>query len=138
MRAKPPALSEGEQDPESIVRLNGDTYVSARSMDAGLTQSALPWPQLMMCFRALQTMFLSASRPPGHHAETNKAMGFCLFNNIAIAARHAQRLYGVERIAIIDWDVHHGNGTQEIFERDKSVLSARPSTASLSRHRRKG
>jgi acetoin utilization deacetylase AcuC-like enzyme len=63
-----------------------------------------------------------AVRPPGHHAETAKVMGFCLFNNIAIAARHAQRKYGIERLAIVDWDVHHGNGTQEIFYDDDTVL----------------
>lgn len=63
-----------------------------------------------------------AGRPPGHHAETAKAMGFCLFNNVAIGARYAQLKHGVERIAIVDWDVHHGNGTQEIFYEDPSVL----------------
>src|SRR5690606_7659743 len=63
-----------------------------------------------------------ASRPPGHPAERMTAMGFCLFNNAAIAARHAQRRHGAERGAIADWDVHHGNGTQDIFRDDPSVL----------------
>ncbi|MBV9864398.1 MAG: histone deacetylase [Abitibacteriaceae bacterium] len=63
-----------------------------------------------------------AVRPPGHHAETNRAMGFCLFNNIACAARYAQRQHGLERVAILDWDVHHGNGTQEIFYEDPSAF----------------
>ena len=65
-----------------------------------------------------------ACRPPGHHAETERAMGFCLFNNISIGARHAQKKYGLTRVAIVDFDVHHGNGTQEIFYSDPSVLYA--------------
>jgi acetoin utilization deacetylase AcuC-like enzyme len=65
---------------------------------------------------------LAIIRPPGHHARPNKNMGFCIFNNAAIAARHLQSVYGLKKIAIVDWDVHHGNGTQEIFYRDPSVL----------------
>ncbi|MDU6836425.1 MAG: histone deacetylase family protein, partial [Bradyrhizobium sp.] len=61
-------------------------------------------------------------RPPGHHAEIAKPMGFCFFDNVAIAARYAQRTFGIERAAIIDFDVHHGNGTQDIFWADKSVM----------------
>ena len=64
----------------------------------------------------------AAVRPPGHHAEGDRAMGFCLFNNAAIAARAVQRDVGVERVALVDWDVHHGNGTQHTFESDPSVL----------------
>lgn len=62
-------------------------------------------------------------RPPGHHAETNRGAGFCIFNNVALAAKHALEVGGFERVAILDWDVHHGNGAQEIFWRDPSVLT---------------
>jgi acetoin utilization deacetylase AcuC-like enzyme len=63
-----------------------------------------------------------AVRPPGHHAETDKAMGFCYFNNVAIGARYLQRQWGIKRVGIIDFDVHHGNGTQHIFEKDNTVF----------------
>ena len=64
----------------------------------------------------------SAHRPPGHHAEPARAMGFCLFNNIAVAARHALDERGLERVLILDWDVHHGNGTNDIFHASREVL----------------
>ena len=64
----------------------------------------------------------SANRPPGHHAEAARAMGFCFLNNVAVAARHAQAAHGVERVLILDWDVHHGNGTNDIFAADPDVL----------------
>ena len=63
-----------------------------------------------------------AVRPPGHHAERDRAMGFCFFNNVAVAAAHALETYGLERIAIVDFDVHHGNGTEDIFRENEKVL----------------
>ena len=63
-----------------------------------------------------------AIRPPGHHAERSRAMGFCFFNNVALGARYLQEKYGLQRLAIVDWDVHHGNGTQHLFETDPTVL----------------
>ena len=70
------------------------------------------------------TRAFASVRPPGHHAEEAFAMGFCLFNNAAVAARHAQAVHGLARVAIVDWDVHHGNGTQHLFEDDGSVFYA--------------
>ncbi len=76
-----------------------------------------------VCAAGVGTAFC-AIRPPGHHATRDRAMGFCIFNSVAIAARHAQSVHGIERIAILDWDVHHGNGTQDIFYEDGAVLFA--------------
>jgi acetoin utilization deacetylase AcuC-like enzyme len=72
--------------------------------------------------KAVELSAFSLSRPPGHHATRDEAMGFCFFNNVAVAARYAQEAYGLERIAIVDWDVHHGNGTEAIFRGDDRFL----------------
>jgi acetoin utilization deacetylase AcuC-like enzyme len=100
----------------------GDTIISARSLDAALraTGGALNAVDAVMDGRA-QNAFCIV-RPPGHHATPIRGMGFCLFNTIAIAARYAQRKYGVGRVLIADWDVHHGNGTQDIFYSDSTVF----------------
>ena len=104
--------------------IDGDTHTSPRSYEASALAvgAACGAVDAVMKKRAINAF--CAIRPPGHHAETGKAMGFCLFNNIAIAARHAQKVYGLDRVAIVDWDVHHGNGTQEIFYEDASVFFA--------------
>lgn len=100
----------------------GDTRVSAGSWRAALLAAGAAVGAVdLACSRERRNAFC-AVRPPGHHAETSRAMGFCVINNVAVAARHAQRRHGLERIAIVDWDVHHGNGTEEIFWRDPSVL----------------
>ena len=110
-----------EEDGE-INRVEADTYVSQKSLQAALTGIGAAMAAVDDVFTGAADNVFVAARPPGHHAETAKAMGFCLFNNVAIAARHAQKAHGAERVAIIDWDVHHGNGTQDIFWNDTSVL----------------
>ncbi|TQN62615.1 histone deacetylase family protein [Agrobacterium tumefaciens] len=110
-----------EEDGE-INRIEADTYASPKSLQAALTGIGAAMAAVDDVFTGAADNVFVAARPPGHHAETAKAMGFCLFNNVAIAARHAQKKHGAERIAIIDWDVHHGNGTQDVFWNDTSVL----------------
>jgi acetoin utilization deacetylase AcuC-like enzyme len=102
--------------------LDADTYISPQSYRAALLAvggALLGVDQVMA--GTVDSAFV-ALRPPGHHAERNRAMGFCLFNNVAIAARYAQQRYGLKRVLIVDWDVHHGNGTQQAFEADPTVL----------------
>ena len=99
-----------------------DTPVGANGFEMGLLSLG---SALTACDWVLQkkgTRAFSASRPPGHHAEPDRPMGFCLFSNIAIAARYVQQMYGLQRIAIVDFDVHHGNGTQAALESDPSIL----------------
>ncbi|MEJ6781206.1 histone deacetylase family protein [Aminobacter sp. Piv2-1] len=107
---------------EGMERIDGDTVLSPKSWQAALTAIGAANAAVDDVFAGKADNVFVASRPPGHHAEKTTAMGFCLFNNAAIAARHAQRRHGVERVAIVDWDVHHGNGTQDVFWDDPSVL----------------
>jgi len=102
----------------------GDTHVCERSYDVALRAAGAVLEAVDGVLTGSFANAFCAVRPPGHHAETSTAMGFCLFNNVAIGARYAQRKHGVRRVAIVDWDVHHGNGTQEIFYGDDSVLYA--------------
>jgi acetoin utilization deacetylase AcuC-like enzyme len=107
-----------------IAHVDADTYLSAHSWPALLHAMGAAVEAVDAVMQGEVKNAFCATRPPGHHAERARAMGFCLFNHVAVAARAAQRAQGVERIAIVDFDVHHGNGTQDIFWNDKSVLYA--------------
>jgi len=107
---------------QGMVRLDPDTSMSPGSFEAALRAAggAVQAVDEVMEKRAANAFV--AVRPPGHHTETARAMGFCLFNNAAIAARHAQKQHGAERVAVVDFDVHHGNGSQDIFWSDATVM----------------
>jgi acetoin utilization deacetylase AcuC-like enzyme len=95
--------------------LDADTICSETTFEAALIAAGA-------AIEAVRRGGFALARPPGHHALPGRAMGFCIFDSIAVAARHAQSELGIERVAIVDWDVHHGNGTEEIFRGDDTVL----------------
>jgi acetoin utilization deacetylase AcuC-like enzyme len=107
---------------QGLVHLDADTSMSPGTFEAALRAvgGAVYAVDQVMTKKAANAFV--ATRPPGHHAETARPMGFCLFDNAGIAARHAQKQHGVARAAIVDFDVHHGNGSQEIFWADKTVM----------------
>ncbi len=103
-------------------QLDADTYVCAESLEIALLAAGSSIDLVRKVAAGRAQSGLASIRPPGHHAEADRAMGFCLINNIAVAARALQAEDGIERILILDWDVHHGNGSQHSFEDDPSVL----------------
>ena len=103
-------------------RLDADTTISMQSFDASLIAAGGAVTAVDAIMQGEAKNAFVAVRPPGHHATAERAMGFCLFNNVAVAARYAQNKYKqIDRVAIVDWDVHHGNGTQGIFYSDPTV-----------------
>jgi acetoin utilization deacetylase AcuC-like enzyme len=107
---------------QSAVYLDADTSTSARSYEVSLLAAGGFLAAIDAVIGDLAANAFALVRPPGHHAERNRAMGFCIFNNIAVGARYALSAHGLERILIVDWDLHHGNGTQKTFYEDPQVL----------------
>lgn len=107
---------------EGQVSLDGDTSMNPHSLEAALLAAGAATQGVDMLMAGEVNQVFCGVRPPGHHAEHDKAMGFCLFNNIAVAAYHALEYHGLERVAIVDFDVHHGNGTENIVAGDERIL----------------
>lgn len=114
----------GAIPPAGRHQLDGDTAVSPGSGEAALRAAGAVVAAVDAVMAGEAATAFCAVRPPGHHAEPAQAMGFCLFNNVAIGALHARAAHGLDRVAVIDFDVHHGNGTQSVFERNASLFYA--------------
>ncbi len=114
-----------EAAPQSgTVHLDPDTAMNPYSLNAALRAAGAGVLAVDLVFEKEMSSAFCGVRPPGHHACVARPMGFCIFNNVAVAARHAVHEHGIERVAIIDFDVHHGNGTEDVFEGDENVLMA--------------
>ena len=109
---------------EGTVHLDPDTAMNPHSLNAALRAAGAAVLATDLVMQKKVSTAFCAVRPPGHHACRARAMGFCIFNNVAVAARHAVEAHGLDRVAIIDFDVHHGNGTEDIFENDEHVMMA--------------
>ncbi|MGB5276657.1 MAG: histone deacetylase family protein [Gammaproteobacteria bacterium] len=107
---------------EGLVWVNADTAMNTYSLRAALRAAGAVVLGIDLVMEARAKQVFCAVRPPGHHAERHRAMGFCLFNNVAVGAYHALNRYGLKRIAIVDFDVHHGNGTEDIVSGDQRIL----------------
>ena len=106
----------------SLLAATPDTVIGPSTFDAALLASGASLAAVDAVISGAAANAFSLHRPPGHHAERDQAMGFCFFNHVAVAARHLRTRHGVDRVGIVDWDVHHGNGTQNSFYEDGSVL----------------
>ncbi len=126
LRAHAPVLLQAvlETRPEERILLDPDTVLSPDSAEAALRAAGAVVAAVDAVMRGEARRAFCAVRPPGHHATHDAVMGFCLFNSVAVGALHALDAHGLERVAIVDFDVHHGNGTQAIFEQDPRVLFA--------------
>ncbi len=109
---------------KGLVRVDRDTVMSADSGEAALRAAGAMVAAVEAVLNGEARNAFCAVRPPGHHAEARRSMGFCLFNNVAVGALHARHAFQTERVAVVDFDVHHGNGTQAIFESDPSLFFA--------------
>ena len=118
------AILDISPEPGQRINLDADTVMSPGSREAALRAAGGAVMAVDAIMQGWARQVFVAARPPGHHAERNRPMGFCLFANAAIAARHAQAKYGLARVAVVDFDVHHGNGTQDIFQADPTLFYA--------------
>jgi len=128
IEALEPAFAEAQ---DQRVRLDPDTYISAGSREAIYRAAGACVAAVDAVMRGDDDMAFCAVRPPGHHAEPISPMGFCVFNNVAIAALHALEAHGLSRVAVVDYDVHHGNGTQTVAEKEPRLFFASTHQAPL-------
>ena len=113
---------EAKAPREGLVQLDPDTSMNRHSLEAARRAAGAVVYGVDLVMTGKARNVFCAVRPPGHHALSNRSMGFCIFNNVAVAAAHARAVHGIKRVAILDFDVHHGNGTEEIFAAEPNVM----------------